>query len=116
MRYFYSSSSTSNPAVRNFLLPEGIETPRWIPMWEPRWERGLLPTAAKFPEFVAGSAFYAALFVAIGVGVQRLRRVVRITRGRCIACNYDLSGIPDADLCPECGAVRWKDERVLRTG
>lgn len=37
-----------------------------------------------------------------------MRRRKRRLSGRCEICGYDMSGVPDVDRCPECGAG-WRD-------
>lgn len=54
-----------------------------------------------------------ALYVAFVAGVlawylhhlRRLRRRVRSGTLRCWTCDYDLTALPHARRCPECGAV-----------
>lgn len=45
---------------------------------------------------------FTALLIAPGV-VRLLRRRLK---GACIACGYNLSGLPKDSACPECGAAR----------
>lgn len=45
----------------------------------------------------------ACLAAGIGLTLQHHARLRRPLRGRCYACNYDLSGLPVGAPCPECG-------------
>ena len=42
--------------------------------------------------------------------------VTRVPPGHCDACAYDRSGVPDADVCPECGLSRWEAAGHLAPG
>lgn len=44
------------------------------------------------------------LIVAGGVLVLLCLPLVRVKRGGCVACDYDLTGL-DAEVCPECGTA-----------
>lgn len=59
----------------------------------PVW-RGLLGNAA---------IYAAACWTAVG-GVRWSWRRLRHKRGACVACGYDLAGLPKGSGCPECGA------------
>jgi len=70
-------------------------------------ELRVLPLRPMCHGFAINTLFYAAilwlLFAAPGLG----RRRIRIRRGRCAACGYDLRGHPPPAsgdrTCPECG-------------
>ncbi len=50
---------------------------------------------------LANSALYATLLAASYYALRQTRRHLRLRRGHCPFCNYDLRGQPT--LCPECG-------------
>ena len=56
-----------------------------------------------WPGSAINTAFHGALVWLVGFGPFALRRVLRVRRGRCLRCGYDLAGL---DRCPECGAER----------
>jgi hypothetical protein len=72
-----------------------------------------LPTRPLWPGFVVDTLFYAVILWLLIPGPFVLRRVIRIKRGRCPKCGYDLRGQPPevgaapGRGCPECG---WKRE------
>ena len=63
-------------------------------------QRVLIPLTPILGGLIVDTVFYAVLLAA-GVELYRsLRRRVRLARGRCGSCGYDLAGL---DKCPECG-------------
>ncbi len=54
--------------------------------------------------FAVNTLVFAACAGTIVVVPGKLRRAIRRRRGRCVKCNYDRRGIPDAP-CPECGTA-----------
>ncbi len=74
-----------------FLPPDG-GFPRAIPL-DPIWLG-----------FAFNTLFYAALLWLLIPGPFALRRLIRRTRGLCVACGYDLRHA-EHDACPECGAA-----------
>jgi hypothetical protein len=65
-----------------------------------------LPIMPLFPGFAIDTAFYAAawwmlLFTPLPL-YRTARRRLRVSRGMCPSCGYDLKGSPGG-ACPECG-------------
>ena len=73
-----------------------IATPRALPLL-PMW-----------PGFAVNTLFYAIILWLLIPGPFVLRRLIRIRRGRCPKCGYDLRGDHDGG-CPECGGMRASD-------
>lgn len=71
-----------------------------------RFER--LPLRPKWPWFLINTLFYALVLWLLIPGPFVLRRHIRIKRGRCPKCGYDLRGELEAG-CPECG---WDRQEV----
>ena len=67
-----------------------------------------LPLFPLWPGFAINTLFYAIILWLLVPGPFVLRRLIRIKRGRCPKCGYDLRGqLPGATGCPECG---WNRE------
>ena len=62
---------------------------------------GVLPLQPIWPGFAINTAFYA-LILWLPFAPFQLRRYMRIKRGLCIKCGYDLRGT-EHEVCPECG-------------
>ena len=78
--------------------------------WFPRNGRKTtraLPLAPIWPGFAINTIFYATILW-LPFAPFQLRRYVRVKRGCCINCGYDLRGDFSAG-CPECG---WRRENV----
>jgi hypothetical protein len=72
-----------------------------------------LPVDPIWPGFLINTLFYAIIVWLLIVGPLLVRRLVRIRRGRCPKCGYDLRGQPpepEAAGGPECG---WGRETIL---
>jgi hypothetical protein len=74
---------------------------------EDQWKR--LPLRPLWLGFAMNTALYAIILWLLIPGPFVLRRLIRLRRGRCPKCGYDLRGaIPGAGGgCPECG---WNRE------
>lgn len=64
----------------------------------------VVPFGPLWPGFLLNTLFYAAILAALFFASGRIRRTLRRRRGRCVTCNYDRRGTPDAP-CPECGTT-----------
>jgi hypothetical protein len=79
---------------------------------EPWWQRGIrvrdvtyglrsrLPTRPLAFPFLINTISFAIAVGMLVAGTGAVRRVVRRRRGKCVACGYDVRGLP---VCPECG-------------
>jgi hypothetical protein len=86
-------------------LRTGIEHPSFIPVgksYEPR----RLPVLPTWPGFAVDTLLYALILWLLISGPFALRRLIRIKRGRCPKCGYDLRHALSGG-CPECG---WNRE------
>ena len=66
----------------------------------------VLPLRLIWPGFIINTLFYGVMLWLLIPGPFVLRRLIRIKRGRCPKCGYDLRGQPPeigAAGCPECG-------------
>jgi hypothetical protein len=57
-----------------------------------------------WPGFLLNTLFYALILWLLILGPFMLRRFIRIRRGRCPKCGYDLRGA-EHHRCPECGTA-----------
>ncbi|MCC6907003.1 MAG: hypothetical protein IT430_03595 [Phycisphaerales bacterium] len=63
-----------------------------------------LPLAIYWPGAIVNTLIYAAVLLALATLVRLSRQRLRVRRGHCPACNYDLRATTTG-VCPECGAV-----------
>ena len=82
---------------KGFALPPGVTLPtllgsRTIPR--------VLPLRPIWPGFVVNTLLYAVVLWLLSGGPFRLRRFIRVKRGRCPACAYPTG---QSDACSECG-------------
>jgi hypothetical protein len=65
-----------------------------------------LPLRPIWPGFAINTIFYAAILAVLFYGPGKVRRFVRVRRGRCPACAYLIApGTCANGLCSECGAA-----------
>jgi hypothetical protein len=69
---------------------------------------GSVPLRPIWPGFAVNTVLYAIILWLLICGPFIARRLIRIKRGRCPKCGYDLRGQPPEDgagagRCPECG-------------
>ena len=105
-----------NPTTRKYSITKvgsgiPIEADHWPPQKPGRdWytgpipQRAILPYRPIWPGFAINTVFYAAILWSPFAPFW-LRRYVRVKRGHCIKCGYDLRGHSGSDVCPECGAT-----------
>ena len=84
----------------------------WADDWEMQWWFGL-PLRPIWPQFLVDVMCFAAMWLAVLSGPTWLRRLIRLRRGHCPQCDFDLRG-DAAPGCPECGWRRLPD--VHRVG
>ena len=65
----------------------------------------LAPLRPLWPGFAINTLFYATILWLLVPGPFVLRRFLRVRRGLCVACGYDLRG-DFSQGCPECGWQR----------
>jgi hypothetical protein len=79
--------------------------------WGPRWHRVWFPGGHTAPSPMGGTVFRMTLPLWIVWGPLAFaawkfdRRFVARWRqpGQCLGCGYDMTGLPEAAVCPECG-------------
>ncbi|MCZ6834534.1 MAG: hypothetical protein O7G85_02055 [Planctomycetota bacterium] len=73
-----------------------------FPVWQITGVPRMLPALPIWRGHVINTTFYAALLWLLIPGPFAFRRMIRLKRGHCMKCNYDLQG-SDHNACPECG-------------
>jgi hypothetical protein len=69
--------------------------------------RRRLPLSPLWPGFAINTIFYAAILWLLWIALGRARRFIRVRRGRCPACGYQIAaGV--GPVCSECGQVLAK--------
>jgi hypothetical protein len=81
----WSSTNSSSPTGKKWILHLG--------------ER-IVPIGMLWPGFAINTVFYAAILWLLFAAPGRIRRFIRIKRGRCGACGYPVGASP---VCTECG-------------
>ena len=81
----------------SFWLPKGSVFEKWLTSRH-------IPLKPIWPGFVANTIFYAAFLWLLLPGPFALRRFIRVMRGLCPTCAYDLRH-GEHDACPECGRL-----------
>jgi len=76
------------------------------------FENRLLPFIPIWPGFAINTGFYAVVLWLLFAAPFVLRRRLRVKRGLCPKCAYDLRGSAGAEACPECGNAMVKREVV----
>lgn len=54
--------------------------------------------------FACNTVFYSFIWWIALVGITKSRRQLRLAKGKCVSCSYDLRGIT-SERCPECGII-----------
>jgi len=68
--------------------------------------RRFIPNHVLVVGFAINTIFYAAMLVILFYGPGKVRRFVRVRRGRCPACGFIIApGTCASGLCSECGAT-----------
>ena len=94
-----------------------LPVPSWLP---PGWRdfelgarpRRRLPLEPVWPGAAVNTLMYAAAVCVTVFGPRALRRRMRIRRGLCASCGYDLAG--SIAVCPECGTNELRSLRGAR--
>jgi hypothetical protein len=79
--------------------------------WFSKYDSRILPLRPLWPGFAINTIFYAAVLALVFFVPRKVRRFVRVRRGRCPACAYPVGSSP---VCTECGAAlpaRWYMKR-----
>lgn len=96
LRYYYSYIPDAKGET-------GVEYSWSLPCFLSEWRVGFRLPLQPMPGLLANVAVYGGLAYAIGRWLSRRR--LRIERGHCPFCNYDLCG-DYSRRCSECGSTR----------
>jgi hypothetical protein len=75
----------------------------------------VLPLRPIWPGFLINTLFYAVILWLLICGPFVLRRHIRLKRGRCPKCGYDLRGQLPGAGCPECGWNRQPEAAMTES-
>jgi tRNA(Ile2) C34 agmatinyltransferase TiaS len=65
-----------------------------------------------FPGFAINTIFYAAMLWLLWIAPGKIRRFVRVHRGRCPACGYQIDSAPGiGPRCSECGHLLTRPKK-----
>lgn len=103
------STNAPNFATHTWSAPGGLilsnpVRPGWGD-WPPNFPI-IIPLRPIWPEMLASTAIYGVAWAALLTPFPLVRRALRVRRGRCPVCAYDLSGLGQDVACPECGLAR----------
>jgi hypothetical protein len=78
-----------------------IDLPTFL-ISNPTFPSRVFPYAPLWPGFAINTIFYAAMLWLLWVAPGKIRRFIRVHRGRCPACGYIIApGV--GNKCSECG-------------
>lgn len=100
-------TASGDPSFGNPIYSDNRTPPAgrgWIVWGEPKrpFFNRAVPARLYWPGAVLSSLAYGSTFFAIVALARRGRTLLRVRRGHCPACGYDLRGNPGGG-CPECG-------------
>jgi hypothetical protein len=78
----------------------GVRLSPWTPDGWPTWRA--LPLRPLWVGLILNTLVFAGLWALVLLGANRLRRLLRLRKGLCPQCRYDLRGGSE-QRCPECG-------------
>jgi hypothetical protein len=63
-----------------------------------------VPNLMIYPAAIFNTAFYVGSVWFVFATIRWIKRKAARGRGRCASCGYDLAGLGECPVCPECGA------------